>query len=256
MKNVTKFKAGIRLIRVGTVILKFIFESLADLLYSKIMLLPIHEQMRLKANLIHQYSKKVLSILHIELQLKNQLPPALPGMIVCNHLSYIDILVISSQIPCLYITSIETKQEGFIGLVCKLAGCVFVERRKKLNLKSELSQIDQCLLSGIPLVLFPEATSTNGAEVLPFRSSLYECAIRTQSPIHSFCIQYQDPLGAVPYFGKMTFLSHLSNLVNSHSITATLTAVDTLATSPDSSRKELANHTFHRIRETYVYRTC
>ena len=210
------------------------------------------DQFRKKAILIQRYSKISLRVLGIDPGLNSI--PVKSGLVVSNHLSYTDILVISSKIPALYITSVETGAAGWIGALCKVAGCLFVERRKVSTIRSELLEIDSVLQSGIPLVLFPEATSTDGRDVLPFRSSLYECAIRTRVPVHALCLNYQPRDSGVPYYGDMTLLHHLHSLCDGMPRSAILDFLDTVDPSDHLDRKGVAFRTHQKIRQAYVSR--
>ena len=80
----------------------------------------------------------------------------IPGgaLIVANHLSFWDILVLSSQIPCLYVTSIEVRETPLLGRLAVLGGCVFVERRSRDRIDSEIEQIRSELKQGKKVVLF------------------------------------------------------------------------------------------------------
>jgi 1-acyl-sn-glycerol-3-phosphate acyltransferase len=210
---------------------------------------------RRKSNLIRHYSKRALRILNIGVRFHPETHPWLNGgLIVCNHLSYIDILVISSCIPTLYITSVETGSAGWIGALCKLAGCLFVERRKVTSLKGEVTDIHSTLSGSIPIVLFPEATSSDGRDVLPFKSSLFESALKAQAPIHSLCLKYAPQGTGIPYHGDMTLLPHLYALCDGLPRIATLDFLDTLDPSDTLDRKGVAQATHQQIRKAYVSR--
>src|SRR5262249_41938524 len=56
------------------------------------------------------------------------------GLYVGNHLSYLDVLVISSHVPACFVTSVEIRDTPGLGIIVQMAGCLFVERRNKLNL--------------------------------------------------------------------------------------------------------------------------
>jgi 1-acyl-sn-glycerol-3-phosphate acyltransferase len=210
---------------------------------------------RRKSHLIRNYSKRALGILNVGVRFHPETHPWLKGgLIVCNHLSYIDVLVISSCIPTLYITSVETGSSGWIGAICRIAGCLFVERRKVTALRGEVTDIHKTLSSGLPIVLFPEATSSDGCDVLPFKSSLFECALRSKVPIHSLCLKYAPRGPGIPYHGDMTLLPHLFSLCDGLPRIATLDFLDTLDPSDTLERKGAARTTHLQIRKAYVSR--
>ncbi len=83
-------------------------------------------------------------------------------LIVSNHLSYVDVLIISSLMPSIFITSVELKRTFLLGALARLSGCLFVERRKFSGLKQEIGDITRALGQGFSVVLFPEGTTSNG----------------------------------------------------------------------------------------------
>ena len=203
------------------------------------------------ANRIADYSTRALRILGIRTYLLDMPPEIRSGLIVANHLSYVDVLVLSRVAPFLFVTSVEVKHSFGLGLITRLAGCLFVERRSRTQLKSESSRIEEVLASRIPVVLFPEGTSSDGSDVLPFRPALFQSAIDAEVPVHLFQISYDDD--AVPYHGDHRFLSHLLKLCSRKKIRARLRYLGRLR--PEvGDRKTLANHAELRIRSAHVSR--
>ncbi|NJL24795.1 MAG: 1-acyl-sn-glycerol-3-phosphate acyltransferase [Calothrix sp. SM1_5_4] len=143
------------------------------------------------------------------------------GLFVGNHLSYLDILVIHSEVPTCFVTSMEIKETPVLGQVCQLAGCLFIERRNKQNLRAEVSEISEGLREGLNVAIFPEATSTNGEQILRFRRPLYLAAIMAEKPVIPFCLNYRSVGGEainvrtrdkVFWYGDMDFAPHLWEL--------------------------------------------
>lgn len=133
-------------------------------------------------------------------------------LIVANHLSYIDFFVLFLYYPSLFITSVEIKNTFLLGQVSKMAGCFFVERRKQLLnekiKKIELDKIKEKLTKGFNVFLFPEGTSSNGNNVLPFKAHFFqiaECGI----PVLPICLKYRGKSGQiVPWYGSRKFFNH------------------------------------------------
>lgn len=146
------------------------------------------------------------------------------GLYVGNHLSYMDVLVISSRISCGFVTSMEIKETPVLGQICTMAGCLFVERRTKTNLHKEVADLREGLSEGVNVAIFPEATSTNGEQILRFRRPLYLAAIDARRPVIPFCLNYRlvggEPINRVTrdsicWYGDMDFLPHLWALAGS-----------------------------------------
>ncbi len=141
-----------------------------------------------------------------------------PAFIVSNHLGYLDALVISSLVPASFVTSVEMRDAFFIGWLTKVAGCLYVERRNRENLGSEVSGLTLALKSGVNVCVFPEATSTSGESVLRFRRPLYAAAIESNTAIVPLCLNYESVDGepvtvrnrdSIFWYGDMSFFSHL-----------------------------------------------
>lgn len=189
------------------------------LLHSFIGLVIWPEQKRLKFYLwsIQKISAFGLKLLNIEVIKFGEIDKIQNSLIVSNHLSYVDVLILASAYPSLFVTSTEIKETFMLGKICKLAGCFFVERRRskltsdirlhELNLmKSRISQ-------GFNVFLFPEGTSSNGSKVLSFKNSFFQVAVDCQIQVRPICLKYKGKnWEKVPWYGDMTFLDHLFQL--------------------------------------------
>lgn len=163
---------------------------------------------------LQNYCRLGLKILDIRASYEFDPQSIKNNLIVTNHLSYIDVLVFSSLFPAAYVTSIEIKNSPVLGQVCLLCGCIFTERRRKKRTTEthtqEINKMVSYLRMGANIVLFPEATSTAGHSVLPFKTSLLESAIQGGNEFLPMGISYSSP--RVAWYGDMTFLPHLWQL--------------------------------------------
>ena len=210
------------------------------------------ELQRRRALRISWHSDRMLRLLGIRTQIL-KVPAKLPaGLIVCNHLSYIDVLVLSRAFPGLFITSVEVKRSLGLGQITRLAGCLFVERRNRAGLGDETASIAKTLRSGTSVVLFPEGTSTDGKEIRPFRPALFQAAIDARTPIHSFHVRYDSD--QIPYYDDMEFLPHLRKLADSPSTLATLTYLGSIFPDENQGRKWLASESYATVLREHVSR--
>lgn len=206
----------------------------------------------MKAELVARYSARMLRLLGILIKKRNLKNRKMNGLLVCNHLSYIDVLVLACSAPSTFVTSVEVKHSFGLGLITRLAGCVFVERRNRSTIGTDSDQIRKILESGGSVVLFPEGTSTNGDQVLPFRPAFFQSAIDARSSIHDFYLTYDH--SAVAYYGDMQFISHLWNLCCEKTIRATLTYLGDTEIKSDSDRKCIAHWSHARVLSEHVSR--
>jgi 1-acyl-sn-glycerol-3-phosphate acyltransferase len=168
--------------------------------------------------------------MRVQVSVAGQVPAR--GLIASNHLSYLDILVLSAVARCVFVSKSEVKWWPIVGWVASLTGTVFVDRERRSQTHSTWPQMRLRLQAGERLVLFPEATSSNGRELLPFRSSLFEAAAAEAAPITAAYISYTlnagegDPSMDVCYWGKMTMLPHLVKLLTKTGVHATVRFAD------------------------------
>ncbi len=206
----------------------------------------------MKAELVARYSSRFLRCLGISLVVRNFNRHRPKGLLICNHWSYVDVLVLACVAPSTFVTSVEVKNSFGLGLITRLAGCVFVERRNRTNIASDSDQIRNVLESGGSVVLFPEGTSTDGAMVLPFRPAFFQSAIDARSEIHDFYLSYNHR--SVAYHGSIEFVPHLWNLCRQKNILATLTYLGDTQIQSDSDRKCIAQASHARVLGEHVSR--
>lgn len=139
------------------------------------------------------------------------------GLIVSNHLSYLDIAVIGSQFPCVFVSKAEVRDWPILGTLATLSGTVYIDRKRRADTRIANDGIRAALQQGLRVVIFPEGTSSDGSGVLPFYPSLLEPAVEAGVPITSAYLNYQVEQGTVArdvaYWGDMTFFPHLLRLL-------------------------------------------
>ncbi|MEK7780789.1 MAG: 1-acyl-sn-glycerol-3-phosphate acyltransferase [Verrucomicrobiota bacterium] len=169
-------------------------------------------------------------------------PPPQAGLLVSNHLSYLDILVLVSLTPAVFVSKSEVKNWPVFGWFASLAGTLFVDRTRRSDVTRMNALIENSLAAGNVVVLFPEGTSWNGNEVLPFKSSLLEPVVGTRHPISVGFLQYSladgDPANDVCYWADMTFFPHLVKLMTKREIQAQVRFA--AVPQPATDRKQLA----------------
>ena len=146
------------------------------------------------------------------------------GLLVSNHLSYLDILVLGSLTPAVFVSKADVRSWPVFGWLAALAGTVFIERERRLHVGEVNTQIQAALDDGMLVVIFPEGTSSNGADVLPFRSPLLEPVAGGTHHITISRLQYflkdGDAANEACYWGDHSFFPHLLNLLGKRSLHA------------------------------------
>ncbi|MCB0369350.1 MAG: 1-acyl-sn-glycerol-3-phosphate acyltransferase, partial [Bdellovibrionales bacterium] len=139
-----------------------------------------------------KYTTLVCKLYNIKIEVIN--PPDLSknGLIVGNHMGFVDILVMHSLTKALFVTSQEMREVPLLGLITEMSGCLFVERRSRTNILDELQNIIRSLKEGFSVTLYPEATSHNGEKVLPFKRTLLTAAAAASKPIIPYCFNFKS----------------------------------------------------------------
>jgi len=138
------------------------------------------------------------------------------GLVVSNHLSHLDILLYAAVTPCVFVSKSEVLAWPMFGILARCGGTIFVDRGRVHGVNHPAHQIAEVLRRDIPVILFPEGTSSDGSAVLPFRSALFEPAIVTHSSIRCAAVGYSasDSVEAdLCYYGEITFFPHLLDVL-------------------------------------------
>jgi len=156
-------------------------------------------------------ARSILKVLDIRSQVEGQ-PPAC-GLVVSNHLSYLDIIIISATMPCFFVAKMEIVGWPFFGRAARSGGTIFLDRSSLASATTVAEQITERLELPVPVLLFPEGTSTDGAQVLRFHSRLIEPAITAGAPITAAAIRYVIEGGVeereLCWYGDEEFITHL-----------------------------------------------
>jgi len=152
-------------------------------------------------------------ILGCKVQLAGELPK--PGaLLVSNHVSWLDIIVLGRFLPGYFVAKSDILTWPVIGFLAKQAGTIFIRRGDKKHIQGTAEQMLWLLKQQRNIFVFPEGTTTVGAEVLPFHNSLFQPAVITKADVQPVAISY---LGAAktqaPFIGDDEFLPHLINML-------------------------------------------
>lgn len=164
-----------------------------------------------RAHWLHWACRLVLRSLGIHCQVEGR-PPA-SGIVVSNHLSYLDILILSAAMPCFFVAKAEIRSWPYFGKAARAGGTLFIDRSSLASAEQVASLIAGRLALPVPTLFFPEGTSTDGRSVLRFHSWLFEPAVRAGQPVTAVAVRYVIGGGAqerdLCWFGDDAFLPHL-----------------------------------------------
>jgi lyso-ornithine lipid O-acyltransferase len=202
-----------------------------------------------------RYHRVVARILGIDVQLTGPAPKSGPLLIAANHVSWLDIVVLSSIAPVSFIAKSDVDRWPFFGALARLQRTVFVDRGRRHQAGQARDEIGERLRAGDTLVLFSEGTSGDGSSVLPFKTSLFAAAEQGNAPIQPVTLAYRGhrnlpmtrrlrPLFA--WYGDMELVPHLWEAVKTGPIEVEVIWHEPLQ--PELGRKALARTAESEVR--------
>lgn len=171
-----------------------------------------------RARVLHGWARVVARCLGMRMEVRGE-PPRPPFFLVSNHLSYVDIVLLAAQIPCVFVAKSEVANWPLFGSVCKSVDTVFIDRENRRDIPRVSERIGGVLRDGRGVIIFPEGTSGRGDRVMRFKPSLLETAVRAGLPVSYASLSYETPQGCPPpadvvcWFGGTGFVSHVLRLV-------------------------------------------
>lgn len=186
----------------------------------------------------------------------NGIPPKPPFFLVTNHLGYTDIAAILVAAKGVFVAKAEVESWFLAGRICRDMGTIFIDRKNRRDIPRAGELIVERLDAGEGVIVFPEGTSTEGREVLPFNSSFLEFAARRNLPVSYAALTYTTPDGEPPasttvcWGAEVGFIEHLWQLLKLRSYTAIITFGDAPIVNTD--RKLLAAQLHDRVKEKFL----
>jgi 1-acyl-sn-glycerol-3-phosphate acyltransferase len=201
---------------------------------------------RLSANMrrriLQNWSADLLNIFNVKLTAVD-LSALRNGLIVSNHISWLDIFVLNAVVPMRFVAKSEVRRWPAIGWLCARANTLFIERGNARAAARINTQLGALMQQGECLAVFPEGTSTDGAQVAHFHASLLQPAIDAQVPLHPIAIRYQNEDGArssaAAYIDDISFGASLWTLLNTRKLHVRLLPTPALHAA-DFARRDLA----------------
>ena len=181
-------------------------------------------------------------------------------VIVANHTSYVDGIVLGSIFPIVFVSKKEVRRWPVVGLWNILCGTIFIDRQHKQTVGVMVDEMAGKLRQEANILLFPEGTSTNGERMLPFQTVPLAAPLRSRSIIVPMTLVYkriddrpvsQANRDLIYWYGDMDFISHFWKLLALRSVDALVTIQPRVECYryPDNStgRKKLAEDCYNRV---------
>lgn len=196
-----------------------------------------------KARWLRGACRRALRVLAVEVESRGE--PAHGAVIVANHLSYLDVLVIAALTPAVFVAKKEVRSWPVFGWFAEKAGTRFIDRARRGDVGRIGGELGPVMAAGLTTVLFLEGTTTDGGDVLPFRASLLGPAWRNGWEVVPAGLSYLVPAGRsvkneVCWWGEMTLVPHLWNLTTLPWVKARVTWGGVMTVPEGVDRKEFA----------------
>lgn len=175
-------------------------------------------------------------------------------MVISNHVSWIDIYVINAWQPMRFVAKSEIRQWPVIGWLCAKAGTFFIDRNRKRDTRRMMHALVERMQQGDIVCVFPEGTTGDGRDVLPFHANLMQAPLHAGVPVQPIGLRYLDvrtgewtPIPA--YVGDLTLLQTLDAILRAERLKVRLTIGAPLHIEEEHTRRELAELGREAIRE-------
>lgn len=198
------------------------------------------------ARLTGWWAQKLLRILNIVLSVHGARPVAHSRklIIAANHISWVDIFVISAAHPTRFVAKSEIRDWPIAGWLSERAGTIFIRRARRSDTAKTNDLIHIALSEGASVGLFPEGTTTKGDKLLKFHTSLFEPAVVNSATLAPAAISYRSSDGerneAVAFIGELSFAESVGLIIRQKSMIAEITFAPQIEASA-LTRRELAS---------------
>jgi len=185
---------------------------------------------RLQRRLFQGWLRGVCRILRVQVVTRGV--PQQGGLVVANHVSWLDIPVLASAWHGGFLAKAEVGEWPVIGWLVRHAGTVLIRRGCAESLGRAIDRLSEKLRQG-GVCLFPEGTTTDGREMRRFHPRLFEAAIRAGARVQPVALRYFDADGnlhpVAPFIGDDDFVSHLMRLLRGPALRVELVFLPAIA---------------------------
>ena len=160
---------------------------------------------------VQRWARGFLRVWRIDLQVRGTPPAQGPLLLVANHISWLDILVLHAAGFCRFVSKADIKDWPVIGMMATHAGTLYIARDSRRDALRVVHHMRDALLRGEVVAVFPEGTTSDGITLLPFHANLIQAAISAHAPALPVALQFIDgrngAMSTAPmYIGDQTLL--------------------------------------------------
>jgi 1-acyl-sn-glycerol-3-phosphate acyltransferase len=141
---------------------------------------------------VQRWARGMLHVLGIELEVRGEPPRHGPVLLVANHISWLDILVMHAARHCRFVSKSEVRHWPLIGTLATGAGTLYIERESRRDALRVVHHMAARLKAGDILAVFPEGTTSDGVDLLPFHANLIQAAVSADVPAQPVALDFID----------------------------------------------------------------
>ena len=180
-----------------------------------------------RADWLHGFCGRAIERLGVRVETTGVFPER--GAVICNHLGYVDIVVFAAMHPCVFVAKAEMEGWPLLGWMTKMAGTVFVARGRGGSAAEAGGRMRRAAESGLPIVFFPEGTTSNGDGLLPFHGGLLGQAMLDGQPVTAAALRYRldaangtgvSVADDVAFWGERAMLPHIFRFLGLRGVVA------------------------------------
>lgn len=177
---------------------------------------------------VQAWAGRMLQVLGIGLEVRGQPPAHGPMLLVANHISWLDILVMHASRYCRFVSKSDVRHWPLLGRLATGAGTLYIERESRRDAMRVVHHMAESLQAGDVLAVFPEGTTSDGVDLLPFHANLIQAAIAAHAPAQPVALQFIDAATgeftlSPCYIGDDTLVASLWRTMTGPAITAVVT---------------------------------
>jgi 1-acyl-sn-glycerol-3-phosphate acyltransferase len=208
--------------------------------------LPRERHARGSALVMHVWSRGLCALLGIRVTAQGSprtAPARAPVLIAANHIGYLDVIILASISPALFVSKSELAGWPVLGKLARSVDTLFLDRNRARAVTEVAAGMVGHFAAGERVILFPEGTTTQGNTVGPFHSALFEPALRAGVPVQGAALRYAprssaDPADMAAWVGDASFVPHLYSLFRGGGLAVAVTFQEERV--PATDRRETA----------------
>ncbi len=181
-----------------------------------------HEQREMR---VQAWALQFLALWQIRLKVIGEPVLKGPALLVANHISWLDILIIHAARHCRFVSKSDIRDWPLVGMLATGAGTLYIERTSRRDALRMVKDMASAMQEGDVVAIFPEGTTSDGLDLLPFHANLIQSAIQAQAPVQPMSLQFLDKQTreitfAPCYIGDDTLIGSMWRTLKAPSITA------------------------------------